>query len=80
MALYSWFSRIDKKPSKKQISINDDLLKSSSTIKYIESYTMWPTAKIKPDVEVTIPNFGDKLLEPKAVALPTSSKLTAIKG
>lgn len=80
MALYSWFSRTDKKPSIKSISVNNELLRSSDTVKYIENYTMWPTAKIKPNIEVTLPNYGDKSLKSQKVELSTSSNLADIKG
>lgn len=55
MALYSWFSKNNDKPSKKSIRVRNNLLKSSESTKYIENYTMWPTAKIKPGIEVTLP-------------------------
>jgi len=80
MALYSWFSRTDNKPSNKTISVNKDLLKASNTVKYIESYTMWPTAKIKADVEITPPNFGDKSPKPQKVILATKTALAVIKS
>lgn len=55
MALYSWFSKNNNKPNKKSVRANNNLLKASESAKYIENYTMWPTAKIKQGVEVTLP-------------------------
>jgi len=53
MALYSWFSKNNNKPSKTSVRANNNLLKASQSAKYIENYTMWPTAKIKPSIEAT---------------------------
>jgi hypothetical protein len=59
MALYSWFSRNNNKPGKKSVRANNNLLKASESAKYIENYTMWPTAKIKQNIEVTLPMYDD---------------------
>ena len=56
MALYSWFSRTSEKA--KSLNGYDHLLKTSTSVKYIENYTMWPTAKIKTDVNVILPKFS----------------------
>lgn len=67
MALYSWFSKNNNKPNKpnkKSIRASNNLLKASESARYIENYTMWPTAKIKPGIKVTLPvhdNIDDKL-------------------
>ena len=66
MALYSWFSRNKNKPSKKSVRANNNLLKASQSAKYIEHYTMWPTAKVKPYMDVTLAIYDDvenKLVE-----------------
>ena len=55
MALYSWFSKNNNKPNKKSIRASNNLLKASESAKYIESYTMWPTAKLKKGIKVTLP-------------------------
>ncbi|NQY88031.1 MAG: hypothetical protein HRT51_09850 [Colwellia sp.] len=55
MALYSWFTKNTTKLNKKSIRVNNNLLKASESVKYIENYTMWPTAKIKQGIEVTLP-------------------------
>ena len=80
MALYSWFLRTDKKPSITNVNINKDLSQKSQSAKYIENYTMWPTAKIKPNVEVTVPNYSDKLVTPTTAVLSTKTPLTIIKS
>ncbi|WP_114326458.1 hypothetical protein [Candidatus Colwellia aromaticivorans] len=59
MALYSWFSKNNNKPNKKSVRANNNLLKASESAKYIENYTMWPTAKIKPGIEVTLPVYDE---------------------
>ncbi|MDX2368190.1 MAG: hypothetical protein QNK36_07285 [Colwellia sp.] len=59
MALYSWFSKNNNKPNKKSVRANKNLLKASESAKYIENYTMWPTAKIKQDIDVTLPVHDD---------------------
>lgn len=79
MALYSWFTRDDKKPSVKKVSVNSDLLKAANTAKYIENYTMWPTARIKENVEITPPNFSEKSPKLQKVILPTNTALVVIK-
>jgi len=64
MALYSWFSKNNNKPNKKSIRASNNLLKASESARYIENYTMWPTAKIKSGIKVTLPvhdNIDDKL-------------------
>lgn len=80
MALYSWFSRTDKKSGIKSSKVNNNLLSGSDTVKYIENYTMWPTAKIKPTHEVIVPTYVDRSLNKPTATLPTDSQLTVIKG
>jgi hypothetical protein len=66
MALYSWFGRNNNKPSKKSVHANNNLLKAPEPAKYIENYTMWPTAKIKQGIEIALPVYDDvenKLVE-----------------
>ena len=62
MMLYSWFSRNKKEPNTKtninNKNIDSELSKASQSVQCIESYTMWPTAKIKPNVKVTLPSFS----------------------
>ncbi len=82
MALYSWFLRDDKKPVIKKTSVNNDLTRTSNSTKYIENYTMWPTAKIKADVEITPPNYANlngKSLKHQKATLPITTALTIIK-
>lgn len=57
MSLYSWFSRIKAEPKNK--NVNDELSRASQSVQYIENYTMWPTAKIKPDAKVIPPNYSN---------------------
>jgi hypothetical protein len=83
MSLYSWFSRIDKKPNIKTVKVNNNLLQASKTIKYIENYTMWPTATIKPNIEITPPNYSDldnKSLNNQAPVPSVIPLLTFIKS
>ena len=80
MALYSWFSRTNKKPNVKNVNTNDNLLNTADTVKYIENYTMWPTAKVKMTNKVIIPTYVDTSVKKPEVALPTSSQLTVIKA
>jgi len=81
VALYSWFLRTNTKPKIK--SVNNELLKASKSVKYIENYTMWPTAKIKPNAKITPPNYGnldDKSLKHQKTILPTKAELAVIKS
>ena len=86
MALYSWFSRTDKKPNIKTEKVENDIIKASKTVKYIENFTMWPTATIKSNVEITSfnditpSNHSDKSLKPKKAILPNITALTVIKA
>lgn len=57
MTLYSWFSRINKRPNNK--NIQKELSKATQSVQYIENYTMWPTAKIKPNAKVIAPNYNN---------------------
>jgi hypothetical protein len=59
MALYSWFSKNNNKPNKTSVRAKNTLLKASQSAKYIENYTMWPTAKIKPSIEATATAYDD---------------------
>ena len=76
MALYSWFLRTDKKPSIKVVDVKNDILKASKTVKYIENYTMWPTAKIKANVEIIPPSFADTSAKPQELIFPTKTLTT----
>lgn len=76
MALYSWFSKNNNKPNKKSIQSSNNLLKASESAKYIENYTMWPTAKIKPGIDVTLPVYDD--VEDKLVDKPISLETVLI--
>ncbi|HCH69343.1 MAG TPA: hypothetical protein DE042_02385 [Colwellia sp.] len=73
MALYSWFSK-NNKPNKKRVMDNNYLLKSSESDKYLTNHTMWPTAKIKQCIEVTLPIYDgveDKLTKDFNQTKPT---------
>lgn len=59
MALYSWFSENNLKSNKKSVRSSNNLLKATESVKYIENYTMWPTAKIKSGIEVILPVYDD---------------------
>ena len=81
VALYSWFLRTNTKPKIKYV--NSELLKSSKSVKYIENYTMWPTAKIKVNAEITPPNYSnldDRSLKNQNTILPTKAELAVIKS
>lgn len=81
MALYSWFSRTNTKQNNK--NINNELLKASQSVQYIENYTMWPTAKIKPNAQLTPPNYSnldDSSVKHQQAILPTKTVLTVIKS
>ncbi len=84
MTLYSWFLRKDKKPEITSVHVKNNSIKTSNANKYLENYTMWPTAKIKPDVEIFIPsNYGkmnSKPLEHQKETLVTGTALTIIKA
>jgi len=83
MALYSWFSRTETELNSKKNSGYNKLTKPSESVKYIENYTMWPTAKIKSDIKVILPSFNgldNELAEQKKTLLPTKTALTAIKS
>ncbi len=55
MALYSWFLEAKKKQSKDSSLISKEAKKSTIKNKYLESYTMWPTAKVIQGEQVTPP-------------------------
>lgn len=81
MSLYSWFSRTNTKPKIKRI--NNELIKASKSVKYIENYTMWPTASIKPHAEITPPSFTNvNGTQPNntTTILPTEPTLSALKN
>jgi len=59
MALYSWFGKNTTEQNKKTIRVNKNVLKASESAKYIENYTMWPTAKVKQGIEVILPVHDD---------------------
>ena len=83
MALYSWFSRTNTKTSNKSVKNNNDLLKASESVKCIENYTMWPTAKIKQNAKAILPNYSkvdDKPPKHQQVILPTTTALAIIKN
>ena len=80
MALYSWFLRTKTKQSNKTVKINNDLLKASESVKYIENYTMWPTATIKQNVKVTQTSFNNKTASYPQVVLSTKTALIPIKN
>lgn len=80
MALYSWFLRKNSKPIKK--SVNNEVLRASTSVNNIENYTMWPTAKIKPNADVVPPSFNhvdNNTLAKTTIVLPTKTVLTVIK-
>ncbi|MBL4900228.1 MAG: hypothetical protein JKX76_11420 [Colwellia sp.] len=65
MALYSWFSK-NNKSINKSVPANNSLLKAPKSSKYIENYTMWPTAKVIQGIEVKLPmcnGVENKLVE-----------------
>lgn len=81
MSLYSWFSRKNTKPKVQRI--NNDLVKASKSVKYIENYTMWPTASIKPNVAITPPSFtkiDSTAPNNTSAILPTKTALSGIKN
>lgn len=55
MALYSWFSHHNNKPNIYTVKAKNKVLPTSESTRNIENYTMWPTAQIKQNIEVTFP-------------------------
>lgn len=57
MALYSWFRRNAARSNNKNatIKIDNKLIGTPESGKYIENYTMWPTAKLKEGAEIVLP-------------------------
>lgn len=84
MALYSWFSKNNNKPNKESVRANNNLLKASESARYIENYTMWPTAKIKPGINITIPvhdSVEDKFIkEPNTQKSPLQEKTLSLEA
>lgn len=84
MALYSWFLRTKTAQNKKTIKVNNDLVRASESVRYIENYTMWPTAKIKQDVKVIVPSFSGLDNTPteqqKTLLPPNKTTLADIKS
>jgi hypothetical protein len=79
MALYSWFNKNNEKPNKKSVRANNNLLKASQSAKYIENYTMWPTAKMKQSIEATLPmhdHAENKLAKEPDALISTLDKQT----
>ncbi len=74
MALYSWFTKNNNKPNKKSVRAKNNLLKASESAKYIENYTMWPTAKINQSIDVVLP--VDEDVENKLAKEPNKPKST----
>jgi len=83
MALYSWFLRTKTEQSNKTIKVNNNLIRADESVKYIENYTMWPTAKIKQDVKVILPSFtrlDNQSPKNTKIVLPTETALTPVKS
>ncbi len=83
MALYSWFLRTDNKPKIKSVRIRKNSLRASGSAKYIENYTMWPTAKIKQDIKVTLPDYGNlksNTYQDQKTIISTKTELAVIKS
>ena len=84
MALYSWFTRTNKEPNIQQVNTHEHLVNTAETAKYIERYTMWPTAKIKPTNKIMTPMFKEKSQNTKQVntttSLPTGTELAIVKS
>jgi len=59
MALFSWFSKNNNESNKKSIRANKNSSKVAKSTKYIENYTMWPSAKIKKNIEEPLPESED---------------------
>ncbi|MCW8833442.1 MAG: hypothetical protein OQK09_14020 [Colwellia sp.] len=55
MALYSWFSDVKSKQSKHSQFGGKEPKESTINNKYLESYTMWPVAKVIHGEQVTPP-------------------------
>lgn len=83
MTLYSWFLRTSTKQNNKNTIDNNNLIKASESVKSIKSYTMWPTATIKQNVEIILPTFkklDDKLPKHQPAILPAKVVLAVIKS
>jgi hypothetical protein len=80
MALYSWFLRTNNKPGVKTVKYSRNLQQASNTVKCIENYTMWPTAKIKINAEITVSEFEDKSVSSTVTVLSTKSALIGVKS
>jgi len=74
MALYSWFGKNTREQNKETIRVKKNVLKASESAKYIENYTMWPTAKVKQGIEVLLPVHDD--VEDKLVKETNTQKST----
>ena len=83
MALYSWFSRTDKKSNIKSVSVHNDLAEASESAKYNKNYTMWPTATIKQDAKAILPIYNKvdkKIPKDQQAILPTKATLAVYKN
>jgi|GEM_PF-1362298 len=81
MALYSWFSKKENNLNTNNQDIKDKSHRLNSKSKYIESYTMWPTASVIQGKQVIPPTKNDAasvqdkttiLVKPAVVSLSTA--------
>jgi len=59
MTIYSWFSKEKTKSTSIEGIIESELLITKETTTYLENFTMWPTAKIKPNADVKPQNYNN---------------------
>ena len=78
MALYSWFSEAKNNQSDSRQLLNKELKKTTIKNKYLESYTMWPVAKVIQGQQVTPPQKNNLAIKKNEKTLRTSSPKTSL--
>ncbi|OUR62435.1 hypothetical protein A9Q74_04970 [Colwellia sp. 39_35_sub15_T18] len=79
MALYSWFLDAKKKQNNNSSLIVKEAKKSTIHNKYLESYTMWPIARVIQGQQVTPPLKKELLAKKDENARLTATKSTSVK-
>ena len=59
MTIYSWFDKDKTTSTSLNGIVENELLATKETTTYLENFTMWPTAKIKPNADVKPQNYNN---------------------
>lgn len=79
MALYSWFLEAKKKQDRNSSLTSKEVKKTTIKNKYLESYTMWPIARVIQGEQVMPPLKKERLVKKDKKTHLTSAKPAAVK-